>query len=136
MPTWDDEQASRVDRLEVPQPWRSTIDASLELIDDLERRIAEINRELETGGADHPYVPLLLTAPGIGWVLAFTTLIVPRLDRQDLIPKRLGLRRHERQHAHLPQLDNSLTSRRFSSSGRTESESGAATISGKVPNRS
>ena len=23
-------------------------------------------------GADHPYVPLLMTAPGIGWVLAFT----------------------------------------------------------------
>jgi len=45
---------------------------SLELIDDLERRIAEINRELKAGGADHPYVPLLLTAPGIGWVLAFT----------------------------------------------------------------
>jgi transposase len=61
-----------LDRLEVPQPWRGTIDASLELIDDLERRIAEINRELKAGGADHPYVPLLLTAPGIGWVLAFT----------------------------------------------------------------
>jgi len=61
-----------LDRLEVPQPWRGTIDASLELIDDLERRIAEINRELRAGGADHPYVPLLLTAPGIGRVLAFT----------------------------------------------------------------
>jgi transposase len=61
-----------LDRLEVPEPWCGTIDASLVLIDDLERRIAEINRELKAGGADHPYVPLLLTVPGIGWVLAFT----------------------------------------------------------------
>ena len=61
-----------LDRLEVPQPWRGTIDASLELIDDLERQIAQINTELRAGGADHPYVPVLLTVPGIGWVLAFT----------------------------------------------------------------
>jgi transposase len=32
----------------------------------------QINRELRADGADHPYVPLLLTVPGIGWVLAFT----------------------------------------------------------------
>jgi len=61
-----------LDRLEVPQPWRGTIDASILLIDDLERQIDRVNRELRAGGADHPYVPLLLTVPGIGWVLAFT----------------------------------------------------------------
>jgi transposase len=61
-----------LDRLEVPQPWRGTVDASLDLIDDLERQIAKINRELRSSGADHPYIPLLLTVPGIGWVLAFT----------------------------------------------------------------
>jgi transposase len=61
-----------LDRLEVSPPWRGTIDASVLLIDDLERRIDQINRELKTGGADHPHVPLLLTAPGIGWVLALT----------------------------------------------------------------
>jgi transposase len=61
-----------LDRLDVPQPWRGTVDASLQLIDDLERQIAAINAELKAGGADHPYVPLLMTAPGIGWVLAFT----------------------------------------------------------------
>lgn len=61
-----------LDRLEVPQPWRASIDASLELIDYLERQIAQINKQLRSGGADHPYVPLLLTVPGIGWVLAFT----------------------------------------------------------------
>jgi transposase len=30
------------------------------------------NLTLRVGGADHPYVPLLLTMSGIGWVLAFT----------------------------------------------------------------
>jgi transposase len=61
-----------LDRLEIPQPWRASVDASLALIDDLERQIAEINGQLRAGGGDHPYVPLLLTVPGIGWVLAFT----------------------------------------------------------------
>jgi len=61
-----------LDRLEIPQPWRSTVDASIALIDDLERQIAEIYHQLRAGSADHPYVPLLLTVPGIGWVLAFT----------------------------------------------------------------
>jgi transposase len=44
----------------------------VELIDDLEAQIAEINRKLREGHADHPYIPLLMSAPGIGWVLAFT----------------------------------------------------------------
>jgi transposase len=59
-------------RLDVPEPWRGNVTASLELIDDLERQIDAINRQLGEGHADHPYVPLLLTVPGIGRVLAFT----------------------------------------------------------------
>jgi transposase len=59
-------------RLRVPEPWRGNITASVALIDDLEAQIAEINRRLKAGHADHPYIPLLLSAPGIGWVLAFT----------------------------------------------------------------
>src|SRR5215213_5013584 len=59
-------------RLEVPEPWRGNVSASLALIDDLERQIGEVNRRLREGHADHPYIPLLLSAPGIGWVLAFT----------------------------------------------------------------
>jgi transposase len=59
-------------RLQVPEPWRGNITASVELIDDLECQIAEINRKLREGHADHPYIPLLTSAPGIGWVLAFT----------------------------------------------------------------
>jgi hypothetical protein len=42
------------------------VDASLLLIDDLDRRIETVNRELRASGADHPYIPLLLTVPGIG----------------------------------------------------------------------
>ena len=61
-----------LERLEIPDPWRQSVDASLDLIDDLERQIAQINRDLKASGAEHPYVPLLLTVPGIGWVLAFT----------------------------------------------------------------
>jgi transposase len=61
-----------LDWLEIPQPWRGTVDASIALIDDLDRQIAEVNRQLRAGSANHPYVPLLLTVPGIGWVLAFT----------------------------------------------------------------
>jgi transposase len=59
-------------RLELPEPWRGNVTAALELIDDLERQIDQVNRRLRDGHADHPYIPLLLSAPGIGWVLAFT----------------------------------------------------------------
>ena len=61
-----------LDRRHIPDPWRETVDASLYLIDYLESEIAAIERELRSSGAEHPYVPLLLTVPGIGWVLAFT----------------------------------------------------------------
>ena len=44
----------------------------MELIDDLECQIAEINRKLREGHADQRYIALLMSAPGIGWVLAFT----------------------------------------------------------------
>ena len=59
-------------RLGVPEPWRSNVTASLTLIDDLEDQIAELNTRLKEGHADHPYIPLLMSTPGIGWVLAFT----------------------------------------------------------------
>jgi transposase len=59
-------------RLDVPEPWRGNVTASVSLIDDLERQIDEVNRRLRAGHADHPYIPLLLSVPGIGWVLAFT----------------------------------------------------------------
>ena len=58
--------------LELPEPWAATTAATLALIDELDRRIAQLERELQRAGADHRYVPLLLTAPGIGWILAYT----------------------------------------------------------------
>ena len=58
--------------LDLPEPWRGNIDASLLLIDQLEAQVAEIDAKLRSSGAEHPYVPLLLTVPGVGWVLAFT----------------------------------------------------------------
>jgi len=61
-----------LERLEVPEPWRGNVTASVVLIDDLEGQIAWANRRLKAGHADHPYIPLLMSAPGIGWVLAFT----------------------------------------------------------------
>ena len=61
-----------LERLALPQPWAATVDASLRLIDALEQEIAACERELKRLGADHRYVPLLLTIPGIGWVLAYT----------------------------------------------------------------
>ena len=58
--------------LEIPEPWRSHVDASLVLIDDLEARITAIAKELRRSGADHRYVPILMTAPGFGWITSFT----------------------------------------------------------------
>jgi transposase len=59
-------------RLGLPEPWQGTIEASLRLIDELDHEIGECERELRRLGADHRYVPLLCTVPGISWVLAYT----------------------------------------------------------------
>jgi transposase len=61
-----------LERLALPEPWRSTTAASLALIDSLDEQIGACERELCALGADHPYVPLLLSCPGIGWILAST----------------------------------------------------------------
>jgi transposase len=59
-------------QLDLPEPWQGSIEASLRLIDELDREIGDCERELRRLGAEHRYVPLLLTVPGIGWVLAYT----------------------------------------------------------------
>jgi transposase len=61
-----------LDRLAIPDPWRRNVNASLELIDDLELQIASLTVELRRQGADHRYIPLLVTAPGFGWINAYT----------------------------------------------------------------
>lgn len=59
-------------RLALPEPWSTTILASLRLIEELDEEIAGCEKELRALGAHHPYVPLLRTIPGIAWVLAYT----------------------------------------------------------------
>ena len=61
-----------LDRLDIPQPWADHIQAALWLIDDLDDHIGGCEADLRRLGADHPYVPLLMTAPGIAWVLGYT----------------------------------------------------------------
>src|SRR5215212_2958916 len=55
--------------LALPEPWAGDVAAALALIDDLDAEIDGCEAALRTAGADHPYVPLLMTAPGIGPVL-------------------------------------------------------------------
>jgi transposase len=59
-------------RLVLPEPWIGNVAAALALIDDLDDQVDTCERELRHLGADHPYVPLLMTAPGIAWVLGYT----------------------------------------------------------------
>ena len=58
--------------LDFPDPWRDGVLAAVGMIDDLNRQITAIDRELKQLGADHPYIPTLMTAPGIAWVLGYT----------------------------------------------------------------
>lgn len=59
-------------RLCLPEPWAGDVAASLRLIDELEREIDACEADLRALGAEHRYVPLLTTIPGIAWVLAYT----------------------------------------------------------------
>ncbi|HEY0351945.1 MAG TPA: IS110 family transposase [Gemmatimonadales bacterium] len=61
-----------LERLRLPEPWSDNVAAALRLIDDLALQIDGCERELRRLGADHRYLPLLLTAPGVGWVLGYT----------------------------------------------------------------
>jgi transposase len=58
--------------LELPEPWHTTVEASLRVIDHLGDEISACERELRALGADHPYVPILMSAPGIAWILGYT----------------------------------------------------------------
>ena len=66
--------AARVllERLAFPDPWHGDVLAAVAVIDDLDRQITGIERELRALGADHRYVSLLQTVPGIAWVLGYT----------------------------------------------------------------
>ena len=66
--------------LHLPEPWAGDVAAALALIDDLDEQINGCEAALRTLGADHPYVPLLTTVPGIGPVLGYTGLC-PAVDQ-------------------------------------------------------
>ena len=93
-----------LDRLAIPDPWRRNVDVSLELIDDLEMQIAQLTVELKRQGADHRYIPLLVTAPGFGWINAYTVASeigdIERFARRrscaatPALPARLPVRQH------------------------------------------
>src|SRR5215217_2523 len=61
-----------LDRLEFPEPWRTDVLDAVALIDELDRQIIAIERELRWLGADHRYVSLLQSISGIAWVLGYT----------------------------------------------------------------
>jgi transposase len=61
-----------LERLLFPEPWRGGVLAATAMIDDLDRQIADLDRELRQLGADHRYIPLLMSVPGIAWVLGYT----------------------------------------------------------------
>ncbi len=58
--------------LELPEPWAGDVTAALRLIDILDGEIDDCEAALRRLGAQHAYVPLLMSAPGIGWVLGYT----------------------------------------------------------------
>jgi transposase len=56
----------------LPQPWQTTLTTSLAMVDELNIRIDACAHDLRALGADHPAIPLLMTVPGVGWLLAST----------------------------------------------------------------
>jgi transposase len=61
-----------LDQLELPEPWAGDVTAALRLIDVLDGEIDDCEAALRREGAEHHYVPTLMTAPGIGPVLGYT----------------------------------------------------------------
>ena len=61
-----------LDSLALPEPWQANLVESLALVDDLTARVDALELELRELGADHPSMRLLMTVPGVGWVLAYT----------------------------------------------------------------
>jgi transposase len=61
-----------LEQLALPDPWQSTVAASLDLIDTINDEIERCERQLKASSLEHPYIPLLTTCPGIGPILAYT----------------------------------------------------------------
>lgn len=61
-----------LETLDLPEPWKTNMAATLEVIDHLDGQIKQCETELRHQGINHPYVPLLKTIPGVGDILAYT----------------------------------------------------------------
>jgi transposase len=67
------------------------VDASLALIDAVDREITAIERQLRRLGGEHPYVPLLMTIPGVAWILGYTIAAeIGEIDRFSAPKKLVG----------------------------------------------
>jgi transposase len=58
--------------LALPEPWTTTLATSLAMVDELDTRIDACEADLRRLGFDHPAIPLLLTVPGVGPILAYS----------------------------------------------------------------
>jgi transposase len=75
---------ARLARLRLPEPWQTSVTVALTLLDHLDEQIHQQERLLRREGLEHPYVPLLVSAPGIGDVLGYT--IACELGRIERFP--------------------------------------------------
>jgi transposase len=103
-----------LERLQLAEPWQASLQTSLALIDILDEEITAQERALRRLGADHRYVPLLTSCPGIAWVLGYTiaaelgeidrfatpaklvsyTGLCPRVRQSGEVDRRGGLSKH------------------------------------------
>jgi len=60
-----------LEELDLPDAWKTTTTATLEVIDHLTTQIAACETTLRQAALDHPDVELLQTAPGIGPILGY-----------------------------------------------------------------
>jgi len=63
-----------LEEMQLPEPWSTSVTTSLRLIDQLTQEIDECERQLRLHGAEHPDMALLMTVPGVSWILASTIL--------------------------------------------------------------
>ena len=61
-------------KLDLPEPWSGTVQRALQQIEQLEDEIGACAEELKQRGADHRYIKLLTTVPGISWSLRTPSL--------------------------------------------------------------
>lgn len=80
-----------LESLDFDEPWAGDIRVCLELIDHLNVAISQAETELRTLGADHRYVPLLKTIPGVGDILGYTIAAeIGDISRFDSAKKLVG----------------------------------------------